>query len=48
VKYDDEGRPICKHCGRLLNEEDDLDMESGYCSEECHLAGTFEDDEDDD
>ena len=40
LKWDDNGNQVCSHCGILLDESDDLSIDSGYCSEKCHLAGT--------
>lgn len=44
--FNDSGDQICCHCGKILDEGDDLAIDSGYCSEECHINGAFDEEDD--
>lgn len=46
--YNSEDKPVCRHCGIELNASDDLAMDSGYCSEVCHVESIDDEDLDDD
>lgn len=44
--YFDDDIPRCRRCEDPISENDELGMESGYCSSECYEKSAGDDDDD--